>query len=186
MDTIYTLELENGKYYVGKTNDLSARLSEHFNGNGSEWTRMHKVLNVYSAKKVPSSESSAEETRQTSEMMLRFGANNVRGAEYTSTRSFSNREIETNITSTIGHHLNMDFGQVRNQLLNNTVTCFKCGKQGHYANQCYQSQQQPQQCCFKCGRPGHYANNCYSKTYAKTYVEYGDYKYDDDDDYESD
>jgi len=174
MNTVYTLQLENGKYYVGNTNDLNGRLKEHRNGNGSEWTRLHKVIKVYSSKQVPISQSLAEETKQTSEMMLKFGPNNVRGAEYTSIRTFSEREIETNITSTIGHHLNLDFNQVKNKLrnINTDINCFKCGQTGHYANQCSykisrssnNSLQKQQHKCYRCGRSGHYANNCYAKT----------------------
>jgi len=56
------------------------------------------------------------------------------------------------------------------------VTCFKCGKQGHYANACgFQSQRTIQDgpeyvartaniTCFKCGQLGHYANKCPTST----------------------
>lgn len=33
---IYILQLEKGKYYVGKTKEPNFRLDAHFNGNGSE------------------------------------------------------------------------------------------------------------------------------------------------------
>ena len=32
---IYVLELENKKYYIGKTNNPKFRLDQHFNLNGS-------------------------------------------------------------------------------------------------------------------------------------------------------
>ena len=34
---IYTLKLIQGKYYVGKTNNPSFRLDNHFNSNGSAY-----------------------------------------------------------------------------------------------------------------------------------------------------
>ena len=43
---IYTLQLEKGKYYVGKTNNPQFRLESHFNSNGSEWTKLYKPLKV--------------------------------------------------------------------------------------------------------------------------------------------
>lgn len=33
---IYVLQLEQGKYYVGKTNNPNFRLTSHFQSNGSE------------------------------------------------------------------------------------------------------------------------------------------------------
>jgi len=36
---IYILELENKKYYVGKTTNPDFRLEKHFNNSGSQWTK---------------------------------------------------------------------------------------------------------------------------------------------------
>jgi len=38
---LYVLELANGKFYVGQAKDPDRRLRKHFNGSGSEWTRLH-------------------------------------------------------------------------------------------------------------------------------------------------
>jgi len=43
---IYILQLEKGKYYIGKTNNPQFRLETHFNSNGSEWTKIYKPLKV--------------------------------------------------------------------------------------------------------------------------------------------
>jgi predicted GIY-YIG superfamily endonuclease len=50
MVSIYCLKLRSGKYYVGKTNNINFRLSDHFDGNGSEWTRIYKPVSVYTIK----------------------------------------------------------------------------------------------------------------------------------------
>ena len=36
---IYILELENKKYYVGKSANPNFRLEQHFNLSGSQWTK---------------------------------------------------------------------------------------------------------------------------------------------------
>jgi predicted GIY-YIG superfamily endonuclease len=36
---IYTLQLNQGKYYVGKTSNPNFRIKSHFNLEGSEWTK---------------------------------------------------------------------------------------------------------------------------------------------------
>lgn len=46
MNSVYLLELENNKYYVGITNNFERRLNEHKNGNGSIQTKKHKFVRV--------------------------------------------------------------------------------------------------------------------------------------------
>ena len=47
---IYTLLLEQGKYYIGKTNNPQFRLENHFHSNGSEWTSLYKPIRVLELK----------------------------------------------------------------------------------------------------------------------------------------
>ena len=39
---MYILECEGGKFYTGSTKDLDLRMEEHWNGEGSNFTRKHK------------------------------------------------------------------------------------------------------------------------------------------------
>ena len=44
--SVYTLELENGIYYVGFTEDVPRRIAEHWLQRGSLWTRAHRPIRV--------------------------------------------------------------------------------------------------------------------------------------------
>jgi predicted GIY-YIG superfamily endonuclease len=43
---IYILQLEQGKYYIGKTSNPQFRIESHFNLNGSAWTRKYKPIKL--------------------------------------------------------------------------------------------------------------------------------------------
>ena len=43
---VYVLELEHGKYYVGKTRDVARRFQQHLSGLSSIWTRMFKPMRI--------------------------------------------------------------------------------------------------------------------------------------------
>ena len=43
---IYILKLENNKFYIGKTENAEIRIENHFENNGSEWTKIHKPLSI--------------------------------------------------------------------------------------------------------------------------------------------
>lgn len=43
---IYILELKDGKYYVGKTNNPDARILDHFKGGGSIWTKKYEPVKI--------------------------------------------------------------------------------------------------------------------------------------------
>ena len=43
---IYILQLENKKYYIGKTLNPEFRLEQHFNSSGSQWTKKYKPKKV--------------------------------------------------------------------------------------------------------------------------------------------
>ena len=49
---VYTLSLKGGNKYVGYTENLKKRLSQHFSGNGAQWTQKYEPVYINSIQKV--------------------------------------------------------------------------------------------------------------------------------------
>ena len=41
---VYALKCEQGKYYIGSTQNIGHRLHVHFKGQGAYWTRLYKPV----------------------------------------------------------------------------------------------------------------------------------------------
>lgn len=117
MMNIYALELDSGKYYIGKTSrDVSIRVQEHTTGNGSEWTSTYKPVKIIENYQ---SDSQFEEDILTKKYMIKHGIDNVRGGSYT---KFVLDEWQIK-------SLEHEFKSVSD-------CCYKCGEKGHFANVC--------------------------------------------------
>ena len=110
---IYKLELEGGKKYIGKTTDIDRRMGQHFSGNGAKVTKKFKPIEGEIVDSCPGFFSDKVEQKHTDNNIKKHGYNNVRGGKYTNSNTLTGSQS------------------------NKTLTCFKCGKQGHYANKCY-------------------------------------------------
>ena len=81
---VYSLNLKNGKKYVGMTENLDKRLESHFNGKGAKWTQKYKPISINHIQKCKSKESAKKaETIVYYKMKDYHGGNKVRGAGYT-------------------------------------------------------------------------------------------------------
>jgi putative endonuclease len=47
---LYLLECNNGAYYAGITNDLSARFAAHLSGRGARYTRANPPVKIIASK----------------------------------------------------------------------------------------------------------------------------------------
>lgn len=147
MEYLYTLQLQDGKYYVGKSSDPDSRYLQHKKGSGAAWTKKYKPIKLLDTKVLIGEH---DETNLTKDLMKKYGIENVRGGSYTTieldeaTKSVLEREIR-----------------------GNTDKCFKCGDSGHFAKYCSNQQKQEVKTntytCYNCGETGHSMRECNNK-----------------------
>jgi|UniRef100_A0A6C0IUC8 hypothetical protein len=113
---IYILELQQKKYYIGKTENPSFRLEQHFESDGSFWTKKYKPISII--------ENIAgcdvyDEDKYTIKYMEKYGINNVRGG------SFCQIKLSDNNIITL------------EQIIKSvTDKCYICGRNDHFAIDC--------------------------------------------------
>lgn len=90
LSLVYILKLEDDCYYVGYSENLNRRLSQHFNGDGSKWTKLHKPVKLMGVMVGGKS----EETIETLRLMVIYGKDFVRGGSYTKTEMKNIKKLE--------------------------------------------------------------------------------------------
>jgi predicted GIY-YIG superfamily endonuclease len=148
MQFIYVLGLQEGKYYVGKTNDITRRLQEHQSGSGCEWTKRYRMVKLLHSEQ---SSDPYDEDKITKKWMAEKGINNVRGGVYSQV-VLPDEQIAS----------------INRELRGAEDKCLGCGRDGHMVKNCpFRSDAlQPQhriQGCTRCGRDNHTKNNCYAQ-----------------------
>jgi hypothetical protein len=154
---LYILQLEQQKYYIGKTTNTQFRLDMHFNSHGSEWTKKYKPVQIVEI--IPNCDD-YDEDKYTIKYMEKYGINNVRGG------SFCKIKLREENKTTL-----------KRMITGTTDKCFICGEKGHFAKECNKDDANfsklldeleellvENDLCFRCYRKGHYADNCYAKT----------------------
>lgn len=139
----YVLKLEDGKYYVGRTNSPKFRLDDHFSGDGSLWTSIYQPVEVVEFRKT---KDECDENDTTIEYMKKYGIDNVRGG------SFCKEHLDKDEKHTLkkiigGDDLNENDDKILNKLANGDSNC-----------------------CYRCGRKNHFISNCYAKTHINGHV----------------
>ena len=179
MTTIYILCLTNNKYYIGKTSNPQKRILNHFQQQGSVWTKKYKPISV---EKVINNADDFDEDKWTIIYMKIYGIDNVRGGSFCSIQlSKSNKQT------------------LQRMITGSSDCCYKCGQSGHYISRCPGAQEEDEEeeyevwcceycdkefdslkgctfhenvhckkkytknkqiVCYTCGEPGHYSSNC--------------------------
>jgi len=114
---IYVLRLEDGRYYIGKSDNVMNRYQEHLNGRGSAWTRKYKPVSL---EKTIENVSSFEEDKITKEYMSKYGIDKVRGGSY----------VEIQLSK---FHTNV----IKREIWAAKDLCTRCGRSGHFIANCY-------------------------------------------------
>jgi predicted GIY-YIG superfamily endonuclease len=146
---IYSLKLQRGKYYIGKTESPNFRLEDHFASSGSAWTKKYKPISIYQL--IPDM-SDHDEQRITQEYMNKYGIDNVRGGPWCKVVLSDEERLF-----------------IQNLLDGENDKCYQCGSSDHFAKDCkmYQTKPKPKHTkntCERCGRFGHSEVTCYAKT----------------------
>lgn len=113
---IYVLELERGKYYIGRTEYEDLRIIQHNIGKGAAWTSKFPPLAVI---EVRVCNSPFEEDMVTKEYMAKFGVDNVRGGSYVKI-VLDSVQVEA----------------ITRELLSISDACKTCGKFDHFMSEC--------------------------------------------------
>jgi hypothetical protein len=113
---IYALQLEQGKYYIGKTSNPDFRIEQHFLSGGATWTTKYKPLNVV---EIISDCDDYDEDKYTRRYMDKYGIDNVRGGSF---------------CEVVLDESTMKLLEKMSKTTQNT--CFTCGAMGHFAKEC--------------------------------------------------
>jgi hypothetical protein len=159
---IYILQLEQGKYYIGKTSNPQFRIESHFNFNGSAWTVKYKPIKLI--KLIPNCDD-YDEDKYTRIYMDKYGIQNVRGGSY----------VKIKLDTTIITHLQQMSNGTNNK-------CFICSKKGHFAkdceeNECWETESDGSEniwCCDYCEKEFIDPKKC---EYHEKYCNYRNKKY---------
>lgn len=87
---IYVLKLEKNKYYIGFTYGINNIPEDHFNNDGTYWTKKYKPLNIYHIYK---NKSICDLDDIVFKYMKNYGVENVRGGSINSIIISMNDEI---------------------------------------------------------------------------------------------
>lgn len=103
MEHLYVIQLQENKWYVGKTKNFNARMDQHVTGDGAAWCHRYGPQ-IQCSTHGQFLDATHEETKKTLELMMHYGINNVRGAEYCQLDYFTIADCKR-MSYAVLHHL---------------------------------------------------------------------------------
>jgi len=86
--SIYKLDLQKNKKYIGETKDLERRIYQHCVGEGSRVTQKYEPKRAQVIETCPGFFAKEIEQDITDEYIDKYGYENVRGGKYTNSKTF--------------------------------------------------------------------------------------------------
>lgn len=132
--SVYILELEDDRVYVGSSTNVERRIAQHLSGNGSAFTRLYKPTGV----RLPrlgnvNGDGDAAERDETLRYMYLKGIPMVRGWKFTQViMPFS------------------DFAEAEANIRELFDLCRRCGRAGHFMTKCNATVDRWGRACTEC------------------------------------
>jgi len=108
--------LHDNCWYVGTTANLKQRATQHFDGCGSAWTKLHEPIMIYEKHAIT---GPTDERETTLAYMKKYGIDNVRGGPWCEC------ELQESTIDELNKMIDADESK-----------CYECGETGHIAKFC--------------------------------------------------
>ena len=116
---VYVLELSGGNFYVGKSEDIESRISQHEKDSGASWTKAHPIIGRVDTITQKMDDLESWERAETLELAHKYGIEKVRGHMWTQNILTEQKKNEF-------------IGQIRER----RDLCRKCGSPDHMISSC--------------------------------------------------